>query len=77
MTTVIGARSGWCLLAQIEGERNWESVGEERDALQIEGGVSRYLHGVEFAIFSMVLAHSRAHPTTTSEQIFSILVMIL
>ena len=71
----------WCLLAEIQetsGRANWiRSLQEDEfDPIELTGSASRYLHGLEFAIFAMVLAYSRAHPTTVLEQVFGVTMLV-
>ena len=68
----------WCLVAQLEesyGLESWETLLEEKDILD-GGAFVRYLFGVEFAVFSLVLSHGRTYPESWIEQLFSLVVMM-
>ena len=69
----------WCLVAQLEedsGLESWETLLEEKDILD-GGAFVRYLFGVEFAVFSLVLSHGRTYPESWIEQLFSLVIMML
>ena len=67
----------WCLLAQLEedfGLATWEDSEQIPEEI---GSVNRYLYGLEFALFAMVLGYGRSYPTTAYEQIFALGTMLL
>ena len=46
----------YCLLAQVQREYfDGHPTWQDNDSLQISGALSKYLHGLEFAMFAMVL----------------------
>ena len=81
----------WCLLAQLEEDsedvdnpRSWIEARDHIDGSQsaiswrVEryGAASRYLHGLEFAIFAMVLTYGEVRPVTFTEHLISIFIVI-
>ena len=50
-SAVLAQACTWCLIAHLEGERSWETLGEKANRIRVTNTISRYLHGVEFGAF--------------------------